>query len=308
MKSGRRATTPTTWFDRTNYFVTVPTNALDVALFAKSDQMGHLLGGVDPGDAQEPDRRRPERKAQWAQQPRGLYGSTCSSDLFPVGHPYRHSTIGSMADLDAATLDTVKDWFRRHYGRTMPCWCSSATSTLATAREKTQKLVRRDPSGPEAPDVSAPVPTLAARRPFHAQRPAAEPIHHQVLGGAGATTGRQFRAHARRDGPWRAIKLAARQRVGARRADRGAGFGREPDVRGRRPCSSRRPVKPGGDPAQVEAALDAHARQISRRRADRGRAAAGQDGRPVGYLGAARQALRRIRTRRDAGRGRTLFR
>lgn len=107
----------TTWFDRTNYFETVPTGVLDLALWLEADRHGYLLDAVTQTclDNQR-DVVKEEKQQRYDNRPYGhaledLYGL-----VFPEDHPYHHSTIGSMADLDAATLDDVHDFFKRHYG------------------------------------------------------------------------------------------------------------------------------------------------------------------------------------------------
>ncbi len=106
----------TTWFDRTNYFQTVPTPALEQALFLESDRMGYLLGEVGQEVLDLQRGVVQNEKRQGDNQPYGLFEYAQLEALFPEGHPYRHSTIGSMADLDAASLETVRDWFRDNYG------------------------------------------------------------------------------------------------------------------------------------------------------------------------------------------------
>ena len=125
----------TTWFDRTNYFQTVPRPALERALYLESDRMGHLLGAVTQENLTNQIGVVQNEKRQGDNEPFGMVEYAQLEGLFPDGHPYRHSTIGSMADLDAATLDTVRDWFREQLrARTTPCWCSPATSTPREAR------------------------------------------------------------------------------------------------------------------------------------------------------------------------------
>jgi len=101
----------TTWFDRTNYFETVPKPNLERALFMESDRMGYLLPAIDQKrlDAQRGVVQNEKREGD--NQPKGLLEYVQLENLFPEGHPYRHSTIGSMADLDAASLADVKQWF-----------------------------------------------------------------------------------------------------------------------------------------------------------------------------------------------------
>ncbi|MCA6236398.1 MAG: insulinase family protein, partial [Phenylobacterium sp.] len=105
-----------TWFDRTNYFQTVPTGALDRTLFLESDRMGHLLGAVTQEKLDNQRGVVQNEKRQYDNQPFGLVDYLINDNLFPPGHGYRHSTIGSMADLDAASLDDVKRWFTDNYG------------------------------------------------------------------------------------------------------------------------------------------------------------------------------------------------
>ena len=94
----------TTWFDRTNYFQTVPTGALETALFLESDRMGWLLGAVTQEKLDNQRGVVQNEKRQGDNQPYGLVEYAQLEALFPEGDPYRHSTIGSMADLDAASL------------------------------------------------------------------------------------------------------------------------------------------------------------------------------------------------------------
>ena len=102
----------TTWFDRTNYFQTVPRPALERALFLESDRMGHLLGAVTQENLTNQIGVVQNEKRQGDNEPFGLVEYAQLEGLFPEGHPYRHSTIGSMADLSAATLDD-DTWARR---------------------------------------------------------------------------------------------------------------------------------------------------------------------------------------------------
>ena len=106
----------TTWLDRTNYFETVPTGALERALFLESDRMGHLLGAVTQEKLDNQRSVVQNEKRQGDNQPFGLVEYEQYENLYPSGHPYHHSTIGSMADLSSASLEDVKQWFRDNYG------------------------------------------------------------------------------------------------------------------------------------------------------------------------------------------------
>src|SRR5262245_26469641 len=106
----------TTDSDRTNYFQNVPSSALDVALFMESDRMGHLLGVIDQARLDEQRGVVKNEKRQGEDQPYGTVYRVLVENAYPAGHPYSWSTIGSMDDLDAATLEDVREWFRRWYG------------------------------------------------------------------------------------------------------------------------------------------------------------------------------------------------
>ncbi|MDE2437254.1 MAG: insulinase family protein [Sphingomonadales bacterium] len=152
----------TTWFDRTNYFETVPTGALDLTLMLESDRMGHLLGAVTQ---QKLDNQRAvvqNEKRQGDNRPYGMVEYEQLENLYPTGHPYHHSTIGSMVDLDSASLDDVKGWFRDHYGPNNSILVLSGDIDLPTAKAKVAKWFGEIPAGPKVQPVSAPVPTLPA--------------------------------------------------------------------------------------------------------------------------------------------------
>ena len=153
----------TTYFDRTNYFETVPRGALDTALFLESDRMGHLLGAVTQ---QKLDIQRgvvQNEKRGNDNQPGGLVDYKVLETLFPAGHPYQHSTIGSMADLDKASLADVKDWFRQHYGPNNAVLVLAGDIDVAAARPLVEKYFGDIAAGPQNAPTMAAVPTLPAR-------------------------------------------------------------------------------------------------------------------------------------------------
>ncbi|WP_333611400.1 pitrilysin family protein [Brevundimonas bullata] len=152
----------TTWFDRTNYFQTVPTPALDYTLYLESDRMGYLLGQVSQEVLDLQRGVVQNEKRQGDNQPYGLTEYATLEALFPEGHPYRHSTIGSMADLDSASMETVRDWFRENYGPNNAVLVLSGDIDEAKARELTQKYFGAIARGPANTPAAAPVPTLAA--------------------------------------------------------------------------------------------------------------------------------------------------
>ena len=154
----------TTWFDRTNYFETVPTPALPLALFLESDRMGHLLGAIDQATLDTQRGVVQNEKRQGDNQPYGLVEYAQNAALAPPTHPYGHPTIGSMADLDKASLETVKNWFRRNYGPNNAVLVLAGDVDLATARPLVEKYFGDIPRGPAVTPAAADVPTLPARK------------------------------------------------------------------------------------------------------------------------------------------------
>ena len=152
----------TTWFDRTNYFETVPTPALEQALFLESDRMGYLLGEIGQPVLDLQRGVVQNEKRQGDNQPYGMFEYAQLEALFPEGHPYRHSTIGSMADLDAASLETVRNWFRENYGPNNAIVVLSGDIDEATARPLMERYFGAIARGPVNTPAEADVPTLAA--------------------------------------------------------------------------------------------------------------------------------------------------
>jgi zinc protease len=153
----------TTWFDRTNYFQTVPRPALERTLFLESDRMGYLLGAVTQENLTNQIGVVQNEKRQGDNQPFGLVEYAKLAALFPEGHPYRHSTIGSMADLDAATLDTVRQWFRDNYGPNNAVLVLAGDIDAAEARPLVERYFGPIARGPVNEPAQADVPTLDAR-------------------------------------------------------------------------------------------------------------------------------------------------
>jgi len=152
----------TTWLDRTNYFETVPTGALDRALFLESDRMGHLLGAVTQEKLDNQRSVVQNEKRQGDNNPYGLLWYEVQENLFPKGHPYHHSTIGSMADLNSASLADVKKWFTDNYGPNNAVLVLAGDIDAATAKVKAQQWFGDIPRGPAVQMPAASVPTLPA--------------------------------------------------------------------------------------------------------------------------------------------------
>ena len=145
----------TTNSDRTNYFQNVPTNALDLALWMESDRMGHLLGVVDQEKLDEQRGVVQNEKRQGENQPYGKAFTRISESAFPKGHPYSWSVIGSMEDLDAASLEDVQDWFKTYYGPNNAVLALAGDIDVETAKQKAAQYFGDIPAGPPLvkPDV-----------------------------------------------------------------------------------------------------------------------------------------------------------
>ena len=148
--------------DRTNYFQTVPTGALDRVLMLESDRMGHLLEAITQAKLDNQRGVVQNEKRQGDNQPFGLLRYEIFENLFPKGNRYHHSTIGSMGDLDAASMTDVQNWFKDHYGPNNAVLVLAGDIDTATAREKVQTWFGDIPRGPEVVHPEIAVPTLDA--------------------------------------------------------------------------------------------------------------------------------------------------
>lgn len=138
-RAGATEQNGTTNSDRTNYFENVPTPALDMALWMESERMGHLLGAISQAKLDEQRAVVQNEKRQGESQPYGTMFSNIGKNTFPKGHPYSWSVIGSMEDLDAASLDDVKQWFKDYYGPNNAVLVLAGDIDVATAKEKANK-------------------------------------------------------------------------------------------------------------------------------------------------------------------------
>ena len=138
----------TTWFDRTNYFQNVPTSALDMTLWMESDRMGHLLGAIDQKVLDEQRGVVQNEKRQRQNLPYGKVSEVITTSTYPAGHPYSWETIGSMDDLNAASLEDVKEWFRTWYGAANAVLVIAGDVAAAEAKQKVEKYFGDIPAGP----------------------------------------------------------------------------------------------------------------------------------------------------------------
>ncbi len=125
----------TTWYDRTNYFENVPTSALDLALWLESDRMGHLAGAISQAKLDEQRGVVLNEKGQDENEPYGKAPDLIAAATYPATHPYSWTSIGSEADLKAATVEDVKQWFADHYG--------AANATLVIAGDVNPEDVKQ---------------------------------------------------------------------------------------------------------------------------------------------------------------------
>jgi predicted Zn-dependent peptidase len=141
-----------TWLDRTNYFQTVPANRLELALWLESDRMGFMLPALtqEKLDNQR-DVVKNERRWRVDNQPYGDWDERIQMMLFPHDHPYHHSVIGSMADLDTATLDDVRGFFRTYYAPNNAVLTICGDFETERAKRLVQRYFGDIPRGPERP-------------------------------------------------------------------------------------------------------------------------------------------------------------
>ncbi len=157
----------TTWLDRTNYFETVPSHQLELALWLEADRMGTLLEALSQENLDN-QREVVKNEKRWSydNRPYGSWNEKLQAHLFPPEHPYHHSTIGSMQDLDAASLDDVQEFFRTYYAPNNAVVSVVGDVERAQVRDWTDRYFGPIPANPSIPtlaDLSLP-PTLGAER------------------------------------------------------------------------------------------------------------------------------------------------
>jgi zinc protease len=150
----------TTNEDRTNYFQNVPVAAIDTVLWLESDRMGHLLGAIDQPRLDEQRGVVQNEKRQGENEPYAISEDLITRAVWPKGHPYDHTVIGSMEDLSAAKLEDVKDWFGKYYGPSNAVLTLAGDIDPATAKAKVEKFFGDLPPGPPVPHPK----TWVARR------------------------------------------------------------------------------------------------------------------------------------------------
>ncbi|HXZ80962.1 MAG TPA: pitrilysin family protein [Terriglobales bacterium] len=155
----------TTEFDRTNYFETLPSNQLELALWLESDRMGYLLDTVDREKlANQRDVVRNERRQSIEGAPYGLAEEEVYHQLFPKGHPYYAYVMGSHADIEAARINDIREFFKQYYS---PNNCSLAIVgdfDKAQTKALVEKYFGSIPAGPPVPKIQATTPPITSER------------------------------------------------------------------------------------------------------------------------------------------------
>ena len=241
----------TTWLDRTNYFETLPSHQLELALWLEADRMATLLDALSQENLDN-QREVVKNEKRWSydNRPYGSWNEKLQGHLFPAEHPYHHPTIGSMEDLDAASLEDVSAFFRTYY--------APNNAVLSVVGDVDDPQVRRAASSA----------TSAASRPTRRSRRARRPV-------AAADAREEIRemvpTACRCRGSTSGFRCAGLRRPAARRA------------RGRRPDPRRRQGQPAPSAARPRRAdrpgrRAVHAR-LRRRRVDLRRLGDGPPGR-----------------------------
>ena len=152
-------------FDRTNYYETLPSNQLELALWLESDRMGYLLGMLDRERlTNQRDVVRNERRQTTENAPYGLVEEELFHQLFPADHPYHADVIGSHEDIEAARLKDVRDFFRQHYTPKNCTMVIVGDIDPAKAKALVQKYFGSIPSGPAVPPITATAPVITGER------------------------------------------------------------------------------------------------------------------------------------------------
>jgi predicted Zn-dependent peptidase len=151
----------TTWLDRTNYFETLPSHRLDLALWLEADRMATLLEALNQ-DNLDNQREVVKNEKRWSydNQPYGLWLHKLQAHLFPPEHPYHHPTIGSMEDLDAASIEDVSSFFRTYYAPNNAVLSIVGDFDPTEARASVERCfgpIAAVPPPPPLPDMSLPL-------------------------------------------------------------------------------------------------------------------------------------------------------
>lgn len=153
--------------DRTNYYETMPSNALPLALYLDSDRMGFLLPALDQAKLNlQREVVKNERRQRVDNVPYGKADETILAALYPKGHPYSWPVIGSMVDLSAATLEDVKNFFRTYYAPNNATLVIAGDFNADSAKALVKDYFGGIPHGPAIPTRPSPATVVIPRDTF----------------------------------------------------------------------------------------------------------------------------------------------
>src|SRR5215469_415152 len=155
----------TTSFDRTNYYETLPSNQLELALWLESDRMGYLPDKLDQANlSNQQDVVRNERRQSYENAPYGIAQEAVYHELFPKDHPYYPMVIGSHADIQAAKLEDVRNFFKLYYAPNNASLAIVGDFDPAKVKPLVEKYFGPLKSGVEVPRVKVTTPPIASER------------------------------------------------------------------------------------------------------------------------------------------------
>ena len=155
----------TTWLDRTNYFETMPSHQLELALWLEADRMATLPEALSQENLDnQRDVVKNEKRSSYDNRPYGSWFHKLQAAVFPEDHPYHHPTIGSMDDLDAASLEDVKAFFRTYYAPNNAVLSVVGDVDPAHVRAAVERLFGEIPANPQVPGpLHAPLPAIIGK-------------------------------------------------------------------------------------------------------------------------------------------------
>jgi zinc protease len=163
--AGASSINGTTGFDRTNYYETVPSNQLELALWLESDRMGYLLPTLDQAKlANQRDVVRNERRQTTENVPYGLVEEQLYHQLFPESHPYHANVIGSHADIEAARLGDVREFFREYYSPNNASLAIVGDFDAKQIKALVAKYFGTLPAGPPVPKIEVVTRPITSER------------------------------------------------------------------------------------------------------------------------------------------------
>lgn len=155
----------TTDFDRTNYFETLPSNQLELALWLESDRMGYLPDKLDQASlTNQQDVVRNERRQSIENSPYGIVEEGVFHLLFPKAHPYHADVMGSHADIQAAKLEDVRNFFKLYYAPNNASLAIVGDFDPAQAKEWVEKYFGPLKRGAPVPKIAAVTPPITSER------------------------------------------------------------------------------------------------------------------------------------------------